>query len=164
MRNAGFLDYRMLTCMDLPLIESKIVEVPHPGHPLGIRGVGEVSIVPPPAAVANAVCRAIGVRITDCPMSPPRIVDREEPVGTHFIRASSPHLFAGVWHDALLAPIQKSVQPLRLILRRTGTRPCRFLLPSESPTRLEMPRSAIAKGVQLFPAGNFSLSPTVYWR
>ncbi len=74
MRNAGFLDYRMPTCLDLPLIEPKIVQVPHPGHPLGIRGVGEVSIVPPPAAVANAIYRAIGVRITECPMSPPRIV------------------------------------------------------------------------------------------
>ncbi len=74
MRNAGFLDYRMPTCLDLPLIEPQIVEVPHPGHPLGIRGVGEVSIVPPPAAVANAIYRAIGVRMTECPMSPPRII------------------------------------------------------------------------------------------
>ncbi|HKD66827.1 MAG TPA: xanthine dehydrogenase family protein molybdopterin-binding subunit [Candidatus Binataceae bacterium] len=74
MRNAGFLDYRMPTCLDLPSIETEIVEVANPGHPLGVRGVGEVSIVPPPAAVANAIYRAIGVRITDCPMSPPRIV------------------------------------------------------------------------------------------
>jgi len=74
MRNAGFLDYRMPTCLDLPAIEPRIVEVPHPGHPLGIRGVGEVSIVAPPAAVANAIYRAIGVRMTECPMSPPRIV------------------------------------------------------------------------------------------
>ncbi len=74
MRNAGFLDYRMPTCLDLPLIETKVVEVANPGHPLGIRGVGEVSIVPPPAAVANAIYRAVGVRMTECPMSPPRIV------------------------------------------------------------------------------------------
>ncbi len=74
LRNAGFLDYRMPTCLDLPSIETRIVEVPHPGHPLGIRGVGEVSIVPPPAAVANAMYRAIGVRITECPMSPPRVL------------------------------------------------------------------------------------------
>jgi xanthine dehydrogenase molybdenum-binding subunit len=74
MRNAGFLDYRMPTCLDLPSIEPCVVEVPNPGHPLGVRGVGEVSIVPPPAAVANAVYRAIGTRMTECPMSPPRIV------------------------------------------------------------------------------------------
>ena len=74
LRNAGFLDYRMPTCLDLPLIETKIVEVPGPDNPLGIRGVGEVSIVPPPAAVANAMYRAIGVRINELPMSPPRLL------------------------------------------------------------------------------------------
>ena len=74
LRNAGFLDYRMPTCLDLPSIDTRIVEVANPGHPLGVRGVGEVSIVPPPAAVANAIYRAIGVRITQCPMSPPRLV------------------------------------------------------------------------------------------
>ncbi len=73
LRNASFLDYRMPTCLDLPMIEPVIVEVANPGHPLGVRGVGEVSIVPPPAAVANAVSRAIGIRITDLPISPPRL-------------------------------------------------------------------------------------------
>jgi xanthine dehydrogenase molybdenum-binding subunit len=74
LRNTGLLDYRMPTCLDLPLIETAIVEVPNPAHPLGIRGVGEVSIVPPPAAVANAIYGAIGVRMTELPMSPPRIL------------------------------------------------------------------------------------------
>jgi len=74
LRNAGFLDYRMPTCLDLPAIETKIVEVPGPDNPLGIRGVGEVSIVPPPAAVANAVYRAIGIRAIELPMSPPRVL------------------------------------------------------------------------------------------
>ncbi|MGO9062795.1 MAG: xanthine dehydrogenase family protein molybdopterin-binding subunit [Candidatus Binataceae bacterium] len=72
MRNPTFLDYRMPTCLDLPLIETCIVEVPNPVHPLGIRGVGEVSIVPPPAAVANAFYRATGIRVTQLPISPPR--------------------------------------------------------------------------------------------
>jgi xanthine dehydrogenase molybdenum-binding subunit len=58
----------------LPMIETAIVEVPNPGHPLGIRGVGEVSIVPPPAAAANAIYRAVGVRMTTLPMSPPRLL------------------------------------------------------------------------------------------
>ncbi len=74
LKNAGFLDYRMPTCLDLPAIETKIVEVAGPDNPLGIRGVGEVSIVPPPAAVANAVYRAIGIRATELPMSPPRVL------------------------------------------------------------------------------------------
>jgi xanthine dehydrogenase molybdenum-binding subunit len=74
LRNAGFLDYRMPTCLDLPPIETVIVEVANPGHPLGIRGVGEVSIVPPVAAVANAIYRAVGVRMTQTPMSPPRLL------------------------------------------------------------------------------------------
>jgi len=73
LRNAGFLDYRVPTCLDLPMIETILIEVPNPGHPIGIRGVGEVPIVPPPAAVANAIYRAIGVRMTELPMSPPKV-------------------------------------------------------------------------------------------
>lgn len=74
MRNTGFLDYRMPTCYDLPMIDTIMVEVPNPGHPLGIRGVGEVPIVPPPAAIANAIYRAVGVRMQELPMSPPRLM------------------------------------------------------------------------------------------
>ena len=74
LRNASLLDYRMPTCLDLPLIEAIVVEVPNPSHPLGVRGVGEVSIVPPMAAVANAIYRAVGVRMTELPMSPPRLL------------------------------------------------------------------------------------------
>lgn len=55
------------------MIETIIVEVPNPGHPFGIRGVGEVPIVPPPAAIANAIYRAVGVRMHELPMSPPRL-------------------------------------------------------------------------------------------
>ena len=73
--NASLLDYRMPTCLDLPMIETVIVEVPNPGHPYGVRGVGEVPIVPPPAAIANAIYRAVGVRMTTLPMSPARILE-----------------------------------------------------------------------------------------
>ena len=72
--NASFLDYRMPTCLDLPMIDTVIVEVPNPGHPYGVRGVGEVPIVPPPAAIANAIYRAVGVRMKELPMSPGRIL------------------------------------------------------------------------------------------
>lgn len=74
LQNPGFLDYRMPVASDLPMIDTVIVEVPNPSHPFGVRGVGEVPIVPPMAAVANAIERAIGVRMTDLPMSPPRVL------------------------------------------------------------------------------------------
>ena len=71
--NTSLLDYRMPTTLDLPMIDTVIVEVPNPRHPYGIRGVGETSIVPPLAAVANAIHDAIGVRMTSLPMSPASI-------------------------------------------------------------------------------------------
>lgn len=75
MANSTFLDYRMPTALDLPMIDTVLVEVPNPGHPYGVRGVGEVPIVPPLAAVANAIYHAIGVRLTELPMSPRKILE-----------------------------------------------------------------------------------------
>jgi CO/xanthine dehydrogenase Mo-binding subunit len=74
LQNAGFLDYRIPVCSDLPFIDTVILEIPNPNHPYGVRGVGETSIVPPLAAIANAVSNAVGVRMTHIPMSPPRIL------------------------------------------------------------------------------------------
>jgi CO/xanthine dehydrogenase Mo-binding subunit len=65
------------------MIEAVLVENANPRHPFGARGVGEVPIVPPMAAVANAIADAIGVRLRDLPMSPPRLraaIDSQEPV------------------------------------------------------------------------------------
>jgi CO/xanthine dehydrogenase Mo-binding subunit len=73
MENSGFLDYRVPVASDLPMIEAIMIEVANPRHPFGAKGVGEVPIVPPLAAVANAVRRAIDVRMTDLPLSPPKI-------------------------------------------------------------------------------------------
>jgi len=73
MKNASFLDYRMPTAFDLPMIDTIIVEAANPDHPYGVRGVGETPIVPPPAAIANAIHDAIGVRMEELPMSPPRL-------------------------------------------------------------------------------------------
>ena len=73
--NASLLDYRMPVALDLPMIEPVLVEVPNPGHPYGVRGVGEMPIVPPAAALANAIYRAVGVRVTHLPMSPARILE-----------------------------------------------------------------------------------------
>ena len=78
MVNSTLLDYRMPTALDLPMIETVIVEVPNPGHPYGVRGVGEVGIIPPLAAVTNAIRDAIGVRATEIPASPQRILEMLE--------------------------------------------------------------------------------------
>jgi xanthine dehydrogenase molybdenum-binding subunit len=75
MLNSSFLDYRMPTTLDLPMIDTVIVEVANPGHPYGVRGVGEVPIVPPMAAIANAIHDAVGVRIDQLPMKPGRILE-----------------------------------------------------------------------------------------
>ena len=74
MANSTFLDYRIPTALDLPMIEPIIVEVPNPGHPFGVRGVGEANIAPPPAAIANAIYQAVGVRLRELPMRPERVV------------------------------------------------------------------------------------------
>jgi CO/xanthine dehydrogenase Mo-binding subunit len=74
LQNAGFLDYRIPVASDLPMIDTVILEIPNPGHPYGVRGVGETSIVPPLAAIANAVSAAAGVRLTELPMSPPKVL------------------------------------------------------------------------------------------
>jgi xanthine dehydrogenase molybdenum-binding subunit len=71
--NPSLLDYRKLTAADLPNIETIIVEVPSPAGPFGARGVGEPPIVPAPAAMANAIYDATGVRITQLPLTPERI-------------------------------------------------------------------------------------------
>ncbi len=74
MENSTFLDYRMPTSLDLPMIDAIIVEVPNPSHPFGVRGVGETPIVAPVGAIANAIAAAIGVRINELPMKPSRVL------------------------------------------------------------------------------------------
>jgi CO/xanthine dehydrogenase Mo-binding subunit len=83
LENPGFLDYRCPVASDMPMIDTVMVEVPNPRHPFGARGVGEVPIVPPMAAVANAIADATGIRMRDLPMSPPRLraaLDQAEPM------------------------------------------------------------------------------------
>ncbi|MSP67507.1 MAG: xanthine dehydrogenase family protein molybdopterin-binding subunit [Alphaproteobacteria bacterium] len=74
MQNAGFLDYRMPVASDVPMIDTVIVEVPNPRHPYGVRGIGETPIVPPMAAIANAIGHALGTRLYELPMSPPKVL------------------------------------------------------------------------------------------
>ena len=75
LQNPGFLDYRMPVCSDVPMIDTVIVEVPNPTHPYGVRGVGETPIVPPMAAISNAIRNATGIRFYELPMSPPKVLD-----------------------------------------------------------------------------------------
>jgi CO/xanthine dehydrogenase Mo-binding subunit len=74
LQNASFLDYRMPVASDVPMIGTEIVEVPNPRHPYGLRGVGEVPVVPTMAAIANAIGQCIGVRPRSLPMSPPKLL------------------------------------------------------------------------------------------
>ena len=74
LQNPGFLDYRIPVASDVPMIDTVVVEVPNPRHPYGVRGVGETPIVPPMAAITNAVENALGIRFSDLPMSPPRVL------------------------------------------------------------------------------------------
>ena len=76
MKNGSFLDYRMPISLDVPMIDTVIVEVPNPGHPFGVRGVGESNIIPPVPAIANAIYHATGVRMNSLPMNPGTILDR----------------------------------------------------------------------------------------
>ncbi len=73
--NSSLLDYRMPTALDLPMIDCVLVKVANPHHPFGVRGVGEVPIVPPAAAIANAIYDATGVRMRELPMSPARLLE-----------------------------------------------------------------------------------------
>ena len=75
MLNPSLLDYRIPTALDIPMIDIQIVEVPNPDHPTGVRGVGEVSIIPPVPAIANGINRAIGIRMTETPMSPGAVLE-----------------------------------------------------------------------------------------
>jgi xanthine dehydrogenase molybdenum-binding subunit len=75
MRNPTLLDYKLPTMPNVPMIDTVLVEVPYPGHPFGARGVGEMPILPPPAAIAQAIANAVGVRVCDLPMTPARILE-----------------------------------------------------------------------------------------
>jgi len=81
MLNANFLDYKIPTALDVPMIETVIVEAPYPQHPFGVRGAGEPPIMPPPAAIANAIYRAINVRPDHLPMTPAHLLEKMGVIG-----------------------------------------------------------------------------------
>jgi CO/xanthine dehydrogenase Mo-binding subunit len=71
--NANLTDYKMPTAVDVPRVESILVQHPSLVGPFGAKGVGEPPNIEPPAAVANAVASATGVRITDLPITAEKI-------------------------------------------------------------------------------------------
>ncbi len=73
--NLGFVDYRVPTSADLPTVESVIIEVPAPNGPYGAKGVGEPPITPTLATMANAVKDAVGIRVTELPIKPEKVVE-----------------------------------------------------------------------------------------
>jgi xanthine dehydrogenase molybdenum-binding subunit len=73
LQNPNLLDYRIPTSLDVPSIQTNVLEFPSPDHPYGIRAVGQVPIVPPAAAIANAIYHATGVRLRELPMTPERL-------------------------------------------------------------------------------------------
>ena len=75
LRNGSLLDYRMPTALDLPMIDTVVLEIPNPGHPMGVRGVGEIPIVPPMGAISNAIYDAIGIRARTMPATPRVLID-----------------------------------------------------------------------------------------
>ncbi len=75
MLNSSYLDYRMPIALDLPMINTIMVEVPSEEHPYGVRGVGEPPIVPPVPAIGNAINDALGLRLLSTPMKPSRITE-----------------------------------------------------------------------------------------
>jgi len=72
-RNPSFLDYHLVTSLDLPKMIPIIVECPEPEGPYGAKGLGEPGLAPTPAAIGNAVANAINVRIYHLPLTPERV-------------------------------------------------------------------------------------------
>lgn len=85
LQNGNFADYTMPTADAVPEIRSGIVETIEPNGPYGAKGASETAIVPGAGALANAVYDAIGVRITELPITPEKVLaalqqQREEAV------------------------------------------------------------------------------------
>jgi CO/xanthine dehydrogenase Mo-binding subunit len=68
LRTSSFLDYELPTADQLPDIDVRLIEIPSPIGPLGAKGVGEPPAIPGPAALANALARATGVRVRQLPI------------------------------------------------------------------------------------------------
>jgi CO/xanthine dehydrogenase Mo-binding subunit len=74
-RNASLMDYKIPTALDIPdKLEAHFVETPQSDGPLGARGVGEHTMIPTPAAIANALYDACGIRIDEMPITAEKVL------------------------------------------------------------------------------------------
>jgi CO/xanthine dehydrogenase Mo-binding subunit len=71
--NPQFMEYALLTAADMPEIVIHLIETIDEAGPFGAKGLGESGVIPVAAAVANAVKDAVGVRLTELPMTPERV-------------------------------------------------------------------------------------------
>jgi CO/xanthine dehydrogenase Mo-binding subunit/CO/xanthine dehydrogenase FAD-binding subunit len=160
--NPAFLHYPMPRAADLPHIRTVLVQHPDPNGPYGAKSVGEISLNPVAAAVANAVAHATGVRVRDLPLTPDKVrraVERSAVQRTTYYR---------LWRrpDRWWISLMRWVYPrgAHHLLHRVGTR---FARPRPDPPlqRLERPVDAagavraltgparpIAGGTDLLPA------------
>ena len=149
LENPGFLDYRIPVCSDVPMIDTVIVEVPNPRHPYGVRGVGETPIVPPMAAIANAVANATGIRFTALPMSPPRVLEaiddgaRLEDVGREASRALARVVLSGTLKQLAggASEIELEARDVRQLLR-AARQPLSRARPSSRARAMPSPSTA----------------------
>lgn len=72
--NSSLLDYKIPSALDMPEINTILVEEPHREGPYGAKGLGETVVLPTAAAIANAIYDAVGVRIKDLPITPDKIL------------------------------------------------------------------------------------------
>ena len=81
--NPSFSKYRIPRSVDIPEIESVFVETKDPQGPFGAKGMGEASLLPTAAAIANAIEDAVGVRIKELPITPEKVLKalKEKEVG-----------------------------------------------------------------------------------
>ncbi len=78
LKNPSFRDYHIPTSTEVPEIETEIVKTYEPSGPFGAKSVGEIGIVPPAPAIANAIYDAIGERFRKLPITPDKILEKTQ--------------------------------------------------------------------------------------
>ena len=116
--NPSYLHYPVPRAGDMPAVDVVFVEQPDPLGPYGAKAAGEISMVPVPPAVANAVAHAVGVRITDLPITPDKVLTA--------LRAGQPRRRYRLWRrpNRWWIELMRRLYPLGMhaLLHRYGTR------------------------------------------
>jgi CO/xanthine dehydrogenase Mo-binding subunit/CO/xanthine dehydrogenase FAD-binding subunit len=153
----SLLDYRIPLATDLPPIEVILVEPGDPGGPFGAKSVGEPGLVAAPPAIANAVAHAIGIRFTELPITPDRVVAALRARDGGLPGGADPRLHPGLWRVAGVRALYPSVvfPLLRDVGARWARRPARpRRVETERPASLaELERALAAADGQTLPMG-----------